>query len=133
MRPEQERGAEIDARSDVYAMGAVLYYLLTGVAPFDVGSVAELILARQSLQILPPSRRVEGIPYVLDDVVMRCLATDAAARFPSAVELAAALEATGLAATWSPHRDAGGHSSSSLPVVNDSPTMRTSRPSPPNA
>jgi serine/threonine protein kinase len=88
MAPEQLRGEPMDQRADIYALGAVLYELLTGHAPHEADTPYEV--AAQSLmgKIDPPSTLVPGINDELEDVVMIALASDAAARYPDASSFA---------------------------------------------
>jgi eukaryotic-like serine/threonine-protein kinase len=88
MAPEQLRGEPLDQRADIYALGAVLYELLTGHAPHEAETHYEV--AAQSLmgKIDPPSTRVPGINDELEDVIMIALASDPAARYPDASSFA---------------------------------------------
>ncbi len=88
--PEQLDGRGVDARSDVYALGCVLFQALTGRVPYPRESVAATLFAH--LDAPPPSvtERVPDVPAELDDVVRRALAKDPADRFPTAGALAAA-------------------------------------------
>jgi serine/threonine protein kinase len=88
MAPEQLRGEPLDQRADIYALGAVLYELLTGHAPHEAETPYEV--AAQSLmgKIDPPSALVPGIPEELEDVIMIALASDPAARYPDASSFA---------------------------------------------
>jgi eukaryotic-like serine/threonine-protein kinase len=88
MSPEQANGDPLDARSDVFSLGAVLYLLLTGVRAFDAPSVPGILARVASKDPAPPSRMVPGIPSVVDDVVARALAKDAGARYATAQMLA---------------------------------------------
>jgi len=89
-----------DRRSDIYSLGAVAYYLLTGRPPFDgPGGMAELV-AHARDPVAPPSRIVPGTPADLERVVLRCLAKDAADRFADAEGLERALGACACAGDW---------------------------------
>jgi eukaryotic-like serine/threonine-protein kinase len=92
LSPEQVRGDAIDGRADVYAMGAVLYFLLCGRSPFEEHvSVDAMVLAHLRETPKPPSTHNKKVPPALDAVVLRALAKDPAARHQSAMELAGAL------------------------------------------
>ncbi|HEV7500352.1 MAG TPA: protein kinase [Vicinamibacteria bacterium] len=88
MSPEQANGDPLDARSDVFSLGAVLYLLLTGVRAFDAPSVPGILARVASKDPTPPSRMVPEIPSVVDDVVARALAKDVGARYATAQMLA---------------------------------------------
>ena len=98
MSPEQALGERaIDARSDIYAVGAVFYEMLTGTAPFT-GPSAQAIVANILMEKpVPPSRRRKGVPASIDRVVLTTLAKDPAERFPTAAALGAALADTNTA------------------------------------
>jgi len=92
--PEQLESRPVDARSDVYALGCVLYRLLTGSVPFPGTSVAALMHGHLAL---PPPRPTAVAPWLapaIDDVVARAMAKDPAERYPTCRALA---EATGRA------------------------------------
>jgi serine/threonine-protein kinase len=92
MAPEVLRGAEADARSDVYALGCVLYYLLCGRAPFAGRSVRATLLAHLGLRPDPPSIvRGRPVPERVERILMKCLRKDPRQRFDSARELLDAL------------------------------------------
>ena len=91
MAPEQVEGREADARTDVWALGALLYEMATGRRPFDGDSAASVIGA--ILKDDPPaiSTRAPLIPSALDHVVERCLAKDPDERWQSAADVGSVL------------------------------------------
>lgn len=92
MAPEQVRGGDVDARADVFALGAVLYRALTGQPPFGVAEV-QAMFDVVSKQPPAPSHLQRGIPRDLDYVLAVALAKNPRERFGSARELAQALRA----------------------------------------
>ncbi len=89
MSPDQALGAELDARADIYSLGAVMYRMLVGRAPFSGGTVAELCLRQMHERPLAPhlaAPRAE-ISMALSDVVMRALEPDPDCRYQSAEAL----------------------------------------------
>ena len=87
MAPEQLEGKETDARTDLFALGAVLYEILSGRRPFEGSSQASLIAAILSSE--PPSLPLEPpLPRAVDRVVRKCLAKDPDKRWQSARDLA---------------------------------------------
>ncbi|HEY9480022.1 MAG TPA: protein kinase [Gemmatimonadaceae bacterium] len=92
MSPEQSAGErEVDARSDVYSLGAVLYEMLAGDPPFT-GATAQAIIAKRFSGEIPELRRVRpAVPESVEQAVTRALAVVPADRWTSAAELASAL------------------------------------------
>ena len=102
MSPEQASGmSDVDSRADLYALGAILYYILTGSPPFEKPNPMALMIAHASEAVIPPSQRYPGIPADLEAVVMRCLAKSPNERYADARELAAALAACDCTSDWS--------------------------------
>jgi hypothetical protein len=91
--PEQISGGEIDARVDVYALGCLLYKLLTGEVPFPRESEAARLYAHLNDPPPAPSRRVPEVPPALDAVVARAMSKRPQDRYPSAGDLGRAAEA----------------------------------------
>jgi serine/threonine-protein kinase len=106
MSPEQALGdSDPDERCDIYSLGAVAYYLLTGRPPFDGETAIRVILAHAHEPVVPPSRHRGDIPADLEQVVLRCLAKNPHERYPSAAALRMALSECETAGRWT-HGDA---------------------------
>jgi serine/threonine-protein kinase len=105
MSPEQATGSpELDKRSDLYSLGAVAYYLLTGRPPFEAEGGIAVLIAHARDPVVPPSRVRPGVPEDLELVVLRCLAKAPAERFPDAASLERALGACACAKSWEQDR-----------------------------
>jgi hypothetical protein len=92
MAPEQLRGAHVDARTDIFALGVLLYELLSGEPPFGRGASPSVVLAVTEREPAPITDRVTGVPPAVAQIVAICLAKSPAARYQSAGALVAALE-----------------------------------------
>ncbi|MCB9611587.1 MAG: serine/threonine protein kinase [Sandaracinus sp.] len=94
MAPEQALGKEVDRRSDVFALGVVLWELLTLQRLFKRDAPAETILALVNQPVAPPSSIAPDVPPELDGIALKALARDPAERYATARDLARALERT---------------------------------------
>ena len=97
LSPEQARGQATDPRSDVYAVGLMLYEMLTGRRPPGDGIALPLALRESGERCPPPSRFAPEIPAALDAVVMRCLEREPVRRYASARDVEQALGQAGTA------------------------------------
>jgi serine/threonine-protein kinase len=105
MAPETALGKEIDARADIYAVGCVAYWLLTGRLVFEEESYVATILAHAQKVPVPPSRRTEiEIPPGLEKLIMSCLEKAPEHRPSSAGEIRRLISTNRLAASWTPER-----------------------------
>ncbi|MCY1059488.1 AAA family ATPase [Nannocystis sp. SCPEA4] len=94
MSPEQtgRMNRPIDARSDLYSLGATLYELLTGALPFDAADAMALVHSQLARVPVAPAARMTGVPQVVSDIVMKLLAKAAEDRYQSAAGLKADLQ-----------------------------------------
>ena len=92
MSPEQARGEEIDARSDLFAAGVVLYEMATAQLPFAGATVATIFEGLLTKHPAPPSELRAGIPPEFDHIVRKALEKDKSTRYQSAAELRADLK-----------------------------------------
>ncbi len=94
MSPEQMRSTrDVDARTDVWSLGIILFRALTGQAPFKGTTITQLCAAVVADPPPRPSSLRAGLPHGLEEIVLRCLEKEPARRYASAAELGAALEA----------------------------------------
>ena len=92
MAPEMALGEAVDGRADIYALGCVAYYLLTGQLVFEASTSLQMIARHLQTEPRPPSERIDKpIPRALEQVIMRCLAKDPNQRPQTAAELARTL------------------------------------------
>jgi eukaryotic-like serine/threonine-protein kinase len=89
--PEQLRGQVVDHRSDIYALGATLYEMMTGRPPVQAPDGVTLVARIMTEEPAPPSKLVQGVPRGLDEIILRSLAKTAEARFQTYEDFAVAL------------------------------------------
>ncbi|UCG51074.1 MAG: protein kinase [Candidatus Latescibacterota bacterium] len=104
MSPEQARGTEVDARSDVFSLGVVLYELLTGRTPFESDHEASMLYRIMNEEAEPVSKYRQDVPMSLQRIVEKALKKDVSERYESALDLRNDLEALGdelgLTSSW---------------------------------
>ncbi len=104
MSPEQATASPLDARSDLYAIGVLLYEMIAGVPPFVGAGYGDVMLMHVNDPPPALSSRRADVPSWLEAVVMRCLEKEPEARYQTATELAAALRSSGTAQVTVPRR-----------------------------
>jgi eukaryotic-like serine/threonine-protein kinase len=107
MSPEQATGGgELDGRSDIYSLGAVAYFLLTGRPPFEDEDGIRLMIAHARDPVVPPSLLKVNVPRDLERVVLRCLSKEPADRFPDSESLEKAMGNCACVVDWDQDRAA---------------------------
>ena len=113
LSPEQARGEAVDARSDIYSTGCLLYELLTGRAPFLGESPVSVAYQHVREDPVPPSRLDPELPPEVDAIVLKAMAKNRANRYQSAADMRADIE-----------RALAGQPVLATPVLSELPTMR---------
>jgi serine/threonine-protein kinase len=101
MSPEQAKGApDLDHRTDIYSLGAVAYYALSGQPPFTGDSAMSVMIAHARDPVVPLSQLRADVPADLNEVVLKCLSKNPADRFQDVKSLSAALARCAAHADW---------------------------------
>ena len=91
MSPEQTLGEDLDARSDVFSFGTVLYELLTGANCFRASNPIATLERVQGMRPVPPSRALRMVPKDVDKILAQCLSKDKRRRFPDGIAVSEAI------------------------------------------
>jgi len=129
MSPEQIRGEEVDGRADVYALGAVLYEMLTGRPPFEGTSDWAILRAQIEDPPRPPSEKIPLLPWWIDRAVLKALAKSPAERFQTVEEMRRTLVRQGETMPGRP-APARPEPMNELPTVVTPPGSRVPTPAP---
>jgi serine/threonine-protein kinase len=101
MSPEQASGEDgVDSRSDIYSLGAVMYYMLTGQPPFAFENPVKVMIAHASHDVTPPRQLNPEISVEIEEVILRCLEKDPDDRFQDVLALQRALREAALDDPW---------------------------------
>jgi len=92
MSPEQLQGKPVDARSDIFSLGEVLYQMATGERPFDAENNADLVAAIMRSEPIPLTRRNPSLPRQLERIIEHCMRKDRKRRFQTALDVRNELE-----------------------------------------
>ena len=130
MSPEQVRGEETDARSDIYSLGILLYEMLTGRVPFTSTSEYELMRCQIEDAPAPPRTHAPHIPLPVEQAIMRSLAKKREARYQSAGEFRVMLNQKNTGAVTRPLTDPGARAAGyAAPQTQADQAMRMASPS----
>jgi serine/threonine-protein kinase len=128
MSPEQVEGRPVDARADIYALGVVMFEMLSGTRPYEAANAARLLYQIAHEKPRPLRTVAPSVSSHLEGVVMKCLKKDPAMRFPAAVQLATALRepdsssGASTASQLAPANTGAGHTA----FATNSPALETS-------
>ena len=114
MAPEQVLGQSIDARTDIYAVGILLYYLLKGKYPFHGKTISSILYQHVHARATPIEETLgEPVPLALNQLILKCLEKERSDRFKNMKKLLKALDAVGVA------DDDSGHTPQLRPRLRD--------------
>jgi eukaryotic-like serine/threonine-protein kinase len=99
MSPEQCLGKDLDGRSDIYALGVMLYQMTTNRLPFEVTTPTDALMKHINEPPPPPRQFSPNLPEIIGSIILKCLAKDPAQRFATASDLAAALRSASVSLT----------------------------------
>jgi eukaryotic-like serine/threonine-protein kinase len=129
MAPEMANGDAVDRRADLYALGCVAYWLLTGHLVFEAESALRMLIQHIQAQPVPPSRRGDQVvPPALERLIMQCLEKDPARRPSSADEILAGLDGVEVDSAWDQQRarewwDRHVAAPAALPAITERPLL----------
>lgn len=124
MPPEQFSGGPIDGRTDLFALGVILYWMATGEYPFPGENLITVSYKVMHTEPVPPSKLNPAVPEALDHLILKCLAKNPADRYQTGAELAqamAAIRATGMSATARPRAAAAAAAAGGDPLATLDP------------
>ena len=128
MSPEQAKSPAVDGRSDLYALGIILYEMLVGKVPFDAESIPAILVKHLNEAPKPPTELRPGLDPKLEAIVLRCLEKEPERRYQTAEELTYALGETESAVAKSMPAAVSVGTPSGAPRTHDSATNRATQP-----